>query len=305
MKLTKSLHPETSRDTNVAWRILGISIPATMVLSATLAIALAVVIDGCSSKSKSAGVSAPSQNSSAQSEQPKTAVTIPDPAPTVTEKKAVVAKAKKKSAAQIPTIAYKNEDGVSFRYPRTFKLMPAAEKTEKTEKEQVLSDPVPMNFAQAGGVTLATVGMPGDAASSFFKVSVNKSVTAEQCGQFSVPTPTELGSNNPVDTSDDSIPAKAKVHGVDVTKVETATEQSDIKYYHRFVSGSSQHEGVGACYEFALGVEESQGNTKTINYADLFGKLERILSTVKIKAEAAPAVTASVGTKPEQAVEQK
>jgi len=42
------------------------------------------------------------------------------------------------------------------------------------------------------------------------------------------------------------------------------SDQVDARYYHRFEPGK-MHDGIveqSSCYEFALGVEESAGNTK-------------------------------------------
>jgi hypothetical protein len=45
-------------------------------------------------------------------------------------------------------------------------------------------------------------------------------------------------------------------------------------------------------------VEDSLDSTKAVDHVDPLEKLERILSTVKIKPETAPAVTASVPIQP-------
>src|SRR5437879_8877623 len=50
-----------------------------------------------------------------------------------------------------------------------------------------------MNFVQPGGVALAAVELPEtgfintDFSSAFFNVSVHKTITADQCGEFAVP----------------------------------------------------------------------------------------------------------------------
>jgi hypothetical protein len=83
-------------------------------------------------------------------------------------------------------------NGVSFEYPRRYGL-----ETGNAAGELVASSPLPMNFAQPGGVALAAVEVPmtgfanTDFSSAFFNVSVNKALTAENCGEFSV---TEVGS---------------------------------------------------------------------------------------------------------------
>ncbi len=85
------------------------------------------------------------------------------------------------------TVTYAdNASGVSFQYPRRYDL-----KTGDDAGELISSTLAPTDFVQPGGVTLAVVALPqtaypkSDLASAFFNVSVNKSLTAEQCGEFS------------------------------------------------------------------------------------------------------------------------
>ncbi len=90
------------------------------------------------------------------------------------------------------TVTYADKtSGVSFQYPRKYSL-----ETGDAANQLVSSDPVPMNFVQPGGVAIAAVTLPtsvypnGDLAAAFFDVSVNKALTAEQCGEFSEAKPT-------------------------------------------------------------------------------------------------------------------
>jgi hypothetical protein len=61
-------------------------------------------------------------------------------------------------------------------------------------------------------------------------------------------------------------------------------KEADAKYYHVF--------GNGACYEFALGVgTDSDHNVEEITPVDrkeVFGKLEKILTTVKLRPTVMP-----------------
>lgn len=266
---------------------LGLGVALTMVASTALAVSFAIALDGCSSTSnKDKNVPVSGTSSTILPPSPSTSSSLPD-APSATASKV----GKKRSAVWVSTISYKDtEDGVSFRYPRTFKQLP-----QLTEDGSPLPDPLPMNFVQPGGVTLATIGQTGDPSSSFFKVSVNQGMTQEKCYQFSTPSPEAVKSNPPVDPSDGSIPVLASVRGVQYSKVENATEQTDVKYFHHFVPGTAGNQ-IGACYEFALGVEEVPNNTKPVDYMAAFDKLERILTTVKIDAEPGQdkSVTASV-----------
>jgi hypothetical protein len=292
MKPMKSFKPKT--DGNVlgaTGRVLGVSIPMTMVLSAVLAMGFAIALDGCSSKETSAKAT-PTQSSGNQSAQPIVAPT-PQPSPAVEASTPDVPKKKVRRAA---TMKYSNPNyGVSFRYPGYYKLMPQ----DTAALKSVWPDPAPSNFAQPGGVTVATLAMPSHTAPSFFQVSVNKDVSREQCGQFASPTPAEVETNLPVDTSDVSIPSKTSVRGVEFMKVENATEQNDVQFYHHFEPGSPTHEGVvGTCYEFALGVQAPLDDTRPVDYVTMFDRMQRILATVKIKPETLPTVTASVPERP-------
>jgi hypothetical protein len=89
-----------------------------------------------------------------------------------------------------------------------------------------------------------------------------------------------------VDANDDSIlPVRTNVLGVEFAKAENVTDQSEARYYHHYENGSR--------YEFALGVEDAPGTTKPVDHLQVFDKLERIMTTVKIKSEPAPAVALS------------
>jgi hypothetical protein len=258
------------------------SMPMALTLITLLAIALALAASSCKSKSKNTSVSSSNETTSGQS------ATVAPATPQVATPATpvVVVKKKKPAVKRASTVTYSNNAyGLMFRYPQKYKLVPV----EKTDKD-FWPEPVPMNFVEAGGVSVATIGQTANPASSFFKVSVNKNLTAAQCEQFAAPAPSEAASNTPVDSSDESIPAKESIHGLDFSRVENATELTDVKYYHHFENG--------ACYEFALGVEDAPDKTKAVDYVALFDRLERILSTVKIKSEATPAVTASVPASP-------
>jgi hypothetical protein len=250
-------------------------IPATAALSTLLAIGFAIALDGCSSnKDKKTNVSSSTLSTPISSNSSNLTSVQPD-------QKSEKVETPKKKVVRPSTVGYTDSTyGVSFRYPRTYTLM-----TPDKAKLNDAVEKVSMNFIQPGGVTLATIALPNANATSLFKVSVNKGLNAQQCEQFQEPEGSELAGNSPVDTSDNSIPTKINLRGTDYSRVETGTEQTDIRYFHRFENG--------ACYEFAMAVEESTDNTKTIDHLQLFDRLERIMASVKIKAEPVPAVTAS------------
>jgi hypothetical protein len=277
MNQTKSSNDKTAVGIGKAMRPLWrAGIPATMACSALIAIGFAVALDGCSnSKGNKTNVSAStspvSTNASSAS---------PSPAPTEVSKPAVTQK--KKSAVQRPaTVGYSDGTyGVSFRYPRTYTLL----SPDSVRLNRSMSD-IPMNFVQPGGVEVATIGLSSGPATSLFKVNVNRGLTAQQCEQFADPDIADVAASSPVDTSDQSIPSKVTLRGLDFSRVENGTEQNDLRYYHHFENG--------ACYEFVMAVEEVDGNTKPVDHFELFDKLERIMTTVKIKPEVVPAVTAN------------
>ena len=202
----------------------------------------------------------------------------------------------KKVARHAPTtVKYVDKDsGVSFRYPRKYVL-----KTDEAADELVSSNLAVMDFAQPGGVVTAAVAMPegaypkSDLVSAMFDVSVNKSLTAEQCGEFSAPQPdSAMQGSTPASTA---TPAPKLIVGdMELTSAETLgsadSRKEESKYYHVFENG--------ACYEFALkvattGVDPDEGG-KPVDRDEVFNKLERILATVKISPLEAEKQTASV-----------
>lgn len=205
----------------------------------------------------------------------------PTPAPVDVPKKAVHKRA--------PIVTYKNSaHGVSFRYPWQYGL--------KTGDNAYLDwgslGPVPMNFVQPGGMTLAAVELPTgyfpdtNLKTAFFNVSVNNKMTEEECGQFALPTHLE-------DDNGEVTPTKVKIGDLDFDQLEVYGEadnnQADAKYFHTFQNG--------ACYEFALGMgTESAGDdesVKQVNPDRVFQRLEKILATVQIKSDTGSEVTAS------------
>ena len=202
---------------------------------------------------------------------------------------------RKKVVRKAPvTLTYADKtSGVSFQYPRKYSL-----ETGDAANQLVSSDPAPMNFVQPGGVAIAAVTLPtsvypnGDLAAAFFDVSVNKALTAEQCGEFSEAKPV-----TPADTTAPAAaqPSKLMIGDMELLSSETlasqGTREETSKYYHAFENG--------ACYEFALKVAttgvESEGG-KHVDSKEVFQRLEKILATVKISPAAE--VTASTPAAP-------
>ncbi len=182
-------------------------------------------------------------------------------------------------------------NGVSFRYPRKYALKTG----DKVKVDVAAEETVPMNFVQPGGMALAAVELPKtsypgtDFASAFFHMAVNKTLTASECDQFAFPTPPE---NAPVPVN------KVKLGEMEMTEIEDfngeAIQQADVKYYHLFNNSG--------CYEFALGLGTAGYGTEEgitpVDREEVFHRLEKILASVKIKQETAPAVVASQPSQP-------
>jgi hypothetical protein len=185
----------------------------------------------------------------------------------------------KKHHKRPPIATYTNSNyGVSFDYPSKYSMVSGA-RVEQGES----TVPVPLNFVQPGGVVLTSVEIPQgffpdtDFLAAFLNVSVNKNMTEEECSQFAMPKDDQGASDAPI--------AKAKVgdHEFEQTEMsgDLETAKADARYYHLFESG--------ACYEFALGLgttsDESQEDVRPVNKDKVFGRLEQILATVKIKSD--------------------
>jgi hypothetical protein len=256
----------------------AIIIIGSLMLASTIGIFL-LGANGCS-KGTSKPVMADSGNQNPQTSSPQL------PASNVSLPTAPVASrpvAPKKVGTKRPsTVTYSDKTyGVSFRYPRKYSL--------KTGDQLDAKSALPMNFVQPGGIAVATVEMPRnsypgtDFSSGLFNVSVNKSLHAEECAQFAFPK-----SEHP-DTEAGS-PAKVKVGETEFNQVEDfgPMKSADAKYYHAFENA--------ACYELVMAVRRSgdqvDDQTKPVDRNEVFGKLEKILGSLKVKPVAEPQVAA-------------
>jgi hypothetical protein len=187
---------------------------------------------------------------------------------------------------------------VSFRYPRKYELSSG----EHSQPSLNGTGPVPMNFVQPGGTSVATVDMPGsyhpntDFDSAFFHVNVNHSLSEEECSHFAF-VDTRNSDGEPIEAE------KVKVGTSDMEKTSdfaaSIEQQSETEYYHRYENG--------ACYEFVLGLGTAGYGTKEsvepVNREEVFAQLGKILESVKIasieqkQAAAAEATTASEAAK--------
>ena len=252
---------------------------ASILVFAGLLIACSLAV-GCSSEKPKTQIST-SQTPMAQPTPPAPIAPVP-----ATPEAAAAAKPVHKKAVRhvATTVKYMDKDsGVSFRYPRKYVL-----KTGDAADELVSSNLAVMDFAQPGGVVTAAVSIPegaypkSDLVSAMFDVSVNKSLTAEWCNQFSAPAQPDspTPANTPAQTETPS--PKLILGDMELTSAETVgsadARKEESKYYHVFENG--------ACYEFGLkvattGVEPDEGG-KPVDRDEVFKKLETILATVKI-----------------------
>ncbi len=279
---------------------------STVIFAAVLIVCSLAV--GCSSE-KPKPISATNESPITQPMPPVVASSTPSPAMPV--QPAVVKLVHKKVVHKAPaTLTYADKtSGVSFKYPRRYAL-----KTGDAANELVSSGPIPMDFVQPGGVTLAAVALPessypnSDLAAAYFNVSVNKALTADQCGEFSVPQANPATPADPTiqPTAQPATPATSKlmIGDMELQSSETSAggqtsngpREEASKYYHVFQNG--------ACYEFALKVATSEvattpGTESTIKHIDrdeVFQRLEKILATVKINPVTTPEVNAEVKT---------
>ena len=235
--------------------------------------------------------------------QPETAIS-PMPAPVM---QAAAKPAPRKVVHKRPaTTNYTDKTyGVTFEYPRRYAI-----ETGDAATELLASNPMPMNFVQPGGLAVAAVELPEtgfantDFSSAFFNVSVNKTLTADQCNEFAVPqakVATPTSSTDAASAATPTVPQSSEAQSASGSKLMLgdlelrSTEavagegprQSDSKYFHVFQNG--------ACYEFGLNVTtvaSEDGVMKHIDRDKVFDRLEKILATVKINPIAAPEVTA-------------
>jgi len=225
---------------SVAWGKTSFDKTISTLLFAALLIVCSIVV-GCSSDKPQP---ASSNNQPAMTSPTPPPITTPaTPAPVL---QATTKPAHKKVVRKAPaTVTYADKtSGVSFQYPRQYSL-----KTGDAADQLVSSDPVPMNFVQPGGVALAAVLLPetpkSDLASAFFNVSLNKALTAEQCGEFSQAKPT--AATDSATPAESATPAakqlsKLMIGDMELQSSETlasqGTREEASKYYHVFENGA-------------------------------------------------------------------
>lgn len=203
--------------------------------------------------------------------------------PTVSGRKLTVEKMAQRAAT---SLQFSNEEyGVAFDAPKGYLL----KEGELPEMDRGLGylGPIPMHFAEPGGVRLATVEPPQglhlatNFVNEFFTVSAHYGSNQSVCNQFNI-LADSLGA--PVTRTVDGIDFR----GFQEHSAASMHQYSGI-YLHAFTNDT--------CYEIGYGVAtvggESSGNLKRIDPEKQLQKLERILDNVRINPPAFERSTAT------------
>jgi len=136
--------------------------------------------------------------------------------------------------------------------------------------------PIPMEFAESGGVRIVTVEAPSrahigtDFVNAFLSVSVFSNSTEEQCTQFSP----ELDQNQPK--------LARTISGITFTGIPNSEAANTHEYFGKYYHGYSG----GSCYEIGYGiVTASAGAASGLKQVDgdaLLRRLDKIVDTVSI-----------------------
>ena len=266
---------------------------------AALVIACSITV-GCSSDKPKAA--------NATSQIPMTPPHVAESSPAASSTEVAKAAPKKVVKKRSSVRTYKDKTyGVSFVYPRKYGV-----EVGDAANELIAGSPAPLSSDQPGGVALAAVELPEgsfpntDFASAFFGVSVNKALTAEQCGFPEKDSAVVEASSTKASSTESSAAVEAgklKIGDAELLAKESVAgegaRQDDAKYYRTFQNG--------ACYEFALNVTtvaKEEAGMKHVDRDKVFNRLEKILATVKIEAAvAAPIAATPVAAAPDPASE--
>ena len=276
---------------------------ATKAFAALLVLELALGMAGCS-KSKPAAQS--SQNSSNPTVTSAVAPAVTNVVPLAASQPEMANKKSIKGPVRrLPrTLLYTDADsGFSLAYPRKSTLKAG----QRAELEAIGMEWLPMNFVQSGGTTVTLLELPSNTkeqknSGEFFAVSVHNGLTEEQCRMFAGATVEQSDDNQTLEKPDRMLVSKVSLRGFEYSELKRQTEQGEAKYYHRFVPGSGEN---SSCYEFTLAVKshekQLEGESASVSSEahasqvglvekkDDFERLEKILASVKIKADSEPA----------------
>jgi hypothetical protein len=175
--------------------------------------------------------------------------------------------------------------GISFRYPRNYKL-----KTFETPSGDAQPTAMEGSMADPGEVPLATLQMPQnlypgtDFSDGYFSVSANGRLTDAACQQSVV-------------TNEDSKLMTEKINGLEFHWTENSSTEGLNRFswrtYAAFVNGTCYQAQYGF-EQAAARVSEDKVASKDVKSAQVFGRLQTILSSLKIRPVAIPAVEPAV-----------
>jgi hypothetical protein len=249
-----------------------------------------LITNGCSkgSSKSAANIEQPSSTNQPSLSPVSAPVVASTPAPVVAPKPA-----KKRVQHKAPMATYTEPAyGVSFKYPKSYVLKTGSE----TQAEITGLDPSKTDFVLAGGTTVAAIEVPRSSypgtvfTSAFFGLNVNSGMSRQQCEMFASPK-----SDN--SEQDSQSVSKVKIAGNEYAMVEDLgrndKQESHLKYFHRYENGN--------CYEFSMGlgtVDDSIAGLKPVNRSLVFGRMEQILASVKIRPVVVPEVAKDSATHP-------
>jgi hypothetical protein len=201
--------------------------------------------------------------------------------PTVSGRKLTVEKMAQRAAT---SLQYSNEEyGLAFDAPKGYLL----KEGELPEMDRGLAylGPIPMHFAEPGGVRLATVEPPQglhlgtNFVNEFFTVSAHYGSSDTLCARFNI-SEDSLGA--PVARTIDGI----EFHGFQENSAASMHQYSGI-YLHAFSNDTCYEIGYGvATAGSGSGSPNSPSNLKNINQGNLLHKLEKFLDNVRINPPA-------------------
>jgi hypothetical protein len=136
--------------------------------------------------------------------------------------------------------------------------------------------PIPMEFAEPGGVRIVTVEVPPrahlgtDFVNAFVTVSVFPNSIEDHCSHFAP----ELDQNLPALTR--------TISGIEFTGIPNSEAADTHEYFGKYFHGYSQ----GSCYEIGYGVVTAGGSNlaglKELNTDAVLQRLEKIVDTISI-----------------------
>src|SRR5882724_6839819 len=203
--------------------------------------------------------------------------------PTVSGRKLTVEKMAQRA---VTSLQYSNEEyGVAFDAPKGYLL----KEGELPEMDRGLGylGPIPMHFAQPGGLRLATVEpsqgvhLGTNFVNEFFTISAHYGSTEAVCSDVNIPA--ELR-GAPVTRTVDGI----EFHGFQEQSAASMHHYTGV-YLHAYSNDTCYEIGYGA----ATAGSGALGSLKNINEENLLHKLEKILDNVRIAPPAFERSTAS------------